>query len=269
VTGNRSKTMSTLLHEALERASLKAATTPTSPRTPSRPFSPLSDAGSESEDEIVEVRTPLTSRPASRAGSRSTSPTRRSAVSQRRKEKDLEKLSSLDPLRRLPNEISSRIFVLLSSDIHDLVACQRVCKKWAKSQTLNWCWYILFQRTAFIDSPPITLSNDHKPVWSRKDSKQDWAKKYKNTFRRDDLVYREAADAEFDRARSEGYRTPKEQREDKWSEENTDGDVLDKAAARAYYKSLKNSKVKGKGGKASGTGSRDRTGYADGESDGI
>jgi hypothetical protein len=107
-----------------------------------------------------------------------------------------------------------------------------------------------------------------------------------------------AADAEFDRARSEGWRTPRcvrpltlistrssashrEEREERWNQENseTEGGV-DKIAARAYYKvralvapssqspdqswqSLKNSK--GKGVKVGRAGGRDRSGWEEEE----
>ena len=43
---------------------------------------------------------------------------------------------SRDPLRRFPTEVSQRVFRELP--IKDLAKCARVCRKWAKSQTINY-----------------------------------------------------------------------------------------------------------------------------------
>lgn len=177
------KDMSNLLHEALERATLREA--PGSPLPSGRSFSPNSHTSdSEDDNELISVRTaPPTPRSGSRAGSRSTSPTRKGRIS--RQQKELEKASSIDPLKRFPNEISSKIFTQITT-VQDLLACQRVCKRWRKSATLNYSWFLLFNRTTFIDGG--VSGGAQLPVWSRKDSKQDWAVRYKNAFRRDDLV---------------------------------------------------------------------------------
>ena len=81
--------------------------------------------------------TPSRSRAPSRPTSRPTSPTR--AGASKRKAPGpllLTKGSNSDPLRVFPTEVSQRIFGLL--DIGDLARCSRVCKKWLKSQTLNY-----------------------------------------------------------------------------------------------------------------------------------
>jgi hypothetical protein len=122
----------------------------------------------------------------------------------------------------------------------------------------DYCWFCLFQQKAYDD----VLETD-RPTWTRRESKQDWSAKFKHTYRRDDLEHSTAHEAEEDRARSDGYRTPREEREDRWREEGAETATVDKAAARAYYKGLKNSKAKGKG---SGFGApRDRTGFEDSE----
>ena len=81
--------------------------------------------------------TPSRSRAPSRPASRPTSPTR--AGASKRKAPGpllLTKRSSTDPLRAFPTEVSQRIFGLLS--LSDLAKTSRVCKKWARSQSLNY-----------------------------------------------------------------------------------------------------------------------------------
>ena len=77
---------------------------------------------------------------------------------------------------------------------------------------------------------------------------------------------------ELTKARSEGYLTPKEQREERWASEAASGQsdsvssmfAGDKAAAREFYKSLGGrSKVKSKGAFGGSNGPRDRTAYGD------
>ena len=92
-------------------------------------------------------------------------------------------------------------------------------------------------------SKPYAASSS-LPTWRRGDSKVDWAARYASIFRRDDT---ERGPSDED----EDGRTMKEEREDKWREENelAEGEAGDKGVMRAYYKSLGNSKVKGKSGK--------------------
>lgn len=123
-----------LLQDALTRASLKGDSgDPQSPirrsqrgrsrKAASPPAGEDSTEESEDEDALVGVQTPMTVP----GTPRSTSPTRSgSRMAQRRKERELEAATSIDPLRRLPNELSSRIFADLSP--RDLLACGRTVR---------------------------------------------------------------------------------------------------------------------------------------------
>lgn len=135
--------------------------------------------------------TPSRSRPPSRPTSRPTSPTRAGA-SKRPAPGPLllAKSSNADPLRAFPTEVSQRIFALMT--IADLARCSRVCKKWSKSQTLNYgmwsrvrhffliawhvcadctnrsVWFQLYRKDNFHD-------DDLPPgKWTRRESKQNW-----------------------------------------------------------------------------------------------
>jgi hypothetical protein len=88
------------------------------------------------------------------------------------------------------------------------------------------------------------------------------------------LQYSTAFEMEYEKARSDGYRTPKEEREAQWASEASSSSVLgngglasfggDKAAAREFYKGLGGrTKVKSKGGSGSVTGVRDRTAFGE------
>ena len=137
-----------LLQDALTRASLRSDSDPKSPirrsqrGRPRKATSPnqADDVGgtseSEDEDALVGVQTPVTVPGTPASHSRSTSPTRSgSRLAARRKERDLEAATSLDPLKRLPNELSSRIFNDLN--VVDLLICGRVCKHWRRSATIS------------------------------------------------------------------------------------------------------------------------------------
>lgn len=111
----------------------------------------------ESEDDLIAVltpfATPLSTPSVSRNTSRSSSPTRRAGSTKgsgagkprRDKSKELAKAQanklgadgtgSRDPLARLENTLSGRIFQELGSE--DLLACGAVCRKWRNSQTLS------------------------------------------------------------------------------------------------------------------------------------
>lgn len=92
-------------------------------------------------------------------------------------------------------------------------------------------------------SKPYAASSS-LPTWRRGDSKVDWAARYASINRRDDI---ERGPSDED----ENGLTMKEEREAKWREENelAEDEAGDKGVMRAYYKSLGNSKVKGKSGK--------------------
>lgn len=136
-----STAMSDLLHSALNRAAFQAV----SPTVPERGrFSALS---LEDDSDLIPVETPINSPPASvassRNSSRSSSPTRRSrsGAGKPRRDKTAEKAKeqanreSRDPLVRLENVVSERIFRELGVD--DLLACGAVCKRWRGSHTIS------------------------------------------------------------------------------------------------------------------------------------
>ena len=99
---------------------------------------------------------------------------------------------SLDPLRALPTDISQRIFGMLS--IGDLARCARVCKKWSKSQTLNYGKHLSFSLFLFCTGifegmvsnmahivwfQQYRKDNFHDEdlpsgKWTRRESKQNW-----------------------------------------------------------------------------------------------
>lgn len=79
---------------------------------------------------------------------------------------------------------------------------------------------------------------------------------------------------EYEKARSDGYRTPREEREERWAAEkassnnSSTADLFagDKIAAREFYKSLGGkSKLKTKNTFGGSSGPRDRTGWGEGD----
>lgn len=133
--------------------------------------------------------------PRSRVASRNTSPTRTGAAA-RRAPGPLHLTStapssdkkSTDPLRALPTEINQRIFARLS--IKALARCSRVCRKWNKSQSLNYGMLrtgsgLVFRwRSRLSRSFPVwfqqyrkhELRDDSLPTgkWTRRESKENW-----------------------------------------------------------------------------------------------
>ncbi|KAK4690641.1 hypothetical protein P7C70_g9528, partial [Phenoliferia sp. Uapishka_3] len=146
-----------LLHSALTRAALLA-------QPPQEGFQSLSL--SDSDDDLISVRTPLASSTPttslSPATSRSSSPTRSNSTNpsptkgggialgltktrsgagkpRRDKTKEREKADqagkTMDPLIKFPGEVSGRIFGELGVD--DLLSVGLVCKKWRRSATIS------------------------------------------------------------------------------------------------------------------------------------
>lgn len=175
---------SDLLHEALTRATLQTIDPQQPPplvQTRGRFGSPLPDSLSNlsldptgpaqvlADDDMIPVQTPAPSAPTSpaasatpsRNSSRSTSPSRfsalppaltsgklerpRSGAGKPRRDKTLEKSNSKtnslkeanmkDPLNKLPHELSARVFSELGVD--DLLVCGRVSKRWKSSSILS------------------------------------------------------------------------------------------------------------------------------------
>lgn len=151
-----------LLHDAVVRAAMKREQSSGATSPEGRAFATAdlrASLTSDDEDTITTVHTPAQtpggSRSASRAGSRSTSPSRdgkgggRVGAKARREAAAREKATSLDPLRRLPNELSVRIFELVGlgadgmggeqgdlSGVRDLLKCGLVSTKWRRSATI-------------------------------------------------------------------------------------------------------------------------------------
>lgn len=117
------------------------------------------------------------------------------------------------------------------------------------------------------------------PVWTRKDSRENWSSRYRSAFTLNGLQYSTALEAELEKARSDGYMTPREEREERWANEaaaaaggaaGNGWEKGDRVAAREYYKSMGGrTKVKGKGGHGNtsagggAAGPRDLTGFGD------
>ncbi|GEM10464.1 F-box domain, cyclin-like domain containing protein [Rhodotorula toruloides] len=250
-----------LLHRALNRHASQARGPDGEPLSP--PAVDRLNLASD-DDEQIEVCTPVPSNAGSvastPASSRSASPTRVGAGSKRRggagkprrdKTKEREKAEAmknpLDPFLRFPNVVVGRILGELNAN--DLLAVGLVCKRWRRSQTLNYTWYLLLQSFTYVapeDRGRSYAEGDGVPTWRKGDASQDWAAHFASIFRRDDLD-QGVEEADVD----ENGLTLKEERELKWKEENEGNEMagMDKVAMREYYKSLRNKKVKGKSGK--------------------
>ncbi|BGP57150.1 hypothetical protein JCM8202_005412 [Rhodotorula sphaerocarpa] len=250
-----------LLHTALHRHASQLRSPDGEPLSP-----PLVDrlalSGSDDENELVEVRTPMTASIAGSvestpASSRSASPSRAgggkrkggAGKPRRDKAKEREKADQMrnpiDPFLRFPGEVLGR--VLGELDVRDLQSVGLVCKRWRRSQTLNYTWFLLLESYTFenpADRRRKYADSNGVPTWRKGDAQQDWAQRFANVFAHDAS---ETVESDHD----ENGLTLKEERELKWKEENeaSEMDGMDKNAMREYYKGLKNKKVKGKYGK--------------------
>ncbi|BGP42286.1 hypothetical protein JCM10449v2_006291 [Rhodotorula kratochvilovae] len=244
-----------LLHAALNR---HAAAHPRGPD--GEPLSPqaLERLRLSDEDEQIEVRTPIGSVAGSIASSpsssRSTSPTR--AVNRRKggagkprrdKTKEREKAEAMknpvDPFLRFPGQVLGRVLSYL--EYPDLTRVGMVSKRWRRSQTLNYTWYLLLQNYTFIDPKdrtPTYAESTGLPTWRASEASEDWAARFASIFTRPEVE--EGEESEHD----ENGLTLKEERELKWRDENEASELagMDKNAMREFYKGLRNKKVKGK-----------------------
>ncbi|KAH8112068.1 hypothetical protein DFH11DRAFT_1609500 [Phellopilus nigrolimitatus] len=265
-----------------------------------RDSSPAGQAASDdSDDELVGVTsapgTPALSGAPSRQSSRPSSPTRMGA-SKRRAPGPLlistPKGTSSDPLRAFPTDVSQRIFRNLS--IRDLARCARVCRKWEKSQSLNYVWFQQCRKDNFHDEalPP--------GKWTRRESKQNWRQIFMQTSaQRDrDLAGNYVPPSRGSRPASpfsnslsfanimsttgdsytshsytsrsnpgSGYVTPREAREEAWRQEEAEKEKPSKLEMREMYKELGGRKARGKG--KFGSVVRDKGGWADGFDEGY
>ncbi|GAA5889257.1 hypothetical protein JCM6882_000689 [Rhodosporidiobolus microsporus] len=258
-----------LLHSALRRATRQSRPSTDDPSLSPTALQSLHLASDD--DEQVEVRTPLPSAPGSVAStpssSRSTSPTRSASVDsagggrkrkggagkpRRDKTKEREKAEQsknpVDLFLRFPGEVLGRVLGELGAN--DLLAVGLVCKRWRRSQTLNYTWYLLLQSLTYVtpeERKARYADSTGLPTWRASEAKEDWAARFASIFRRDDLDDPDGTDTD------ENGLTMREERELKWKEENEAQLVgaVDKVAMREFYKGLRNKKVKGKTGKGS------------------
>ncbi|WWC66646.1 uncharacterized protein I206_100550 [Kwoniella pini CBS 10737] len=146
-----------------------------------------------------------------------------------------------DPLRTLPTHISVRIFIQL--DVRALARCNRVCKRWHKSSTLNYVWFLhnralVLPKLLLPDSPggktrkvnneieffdpydkkprlsslpQPNLPNSSQPVWTKIESKKNWRNQFKITFKRTDPTNETEIDSrrvDISSLQTSGYNTP-------------------------------------------------------------
>ncbi|ORX34743.1 hypothetical protein BD324DRAFT_582961 [Kockovaella imperatae] len=122
-----------------------------------------------------------------------------------------------DPLRTLPTHLAVRVFLEL--DVKALARCDAVCKRWHKSSTLNYVWFLQNRaltlpslnsisgpggklkqavddtpeyfdpydktpRLAALPKPPLPQSNT--PQWTKNESKKVWKTAFHLTLKRSD-----------------------------------------------------------------------------------
>ncbi|ORY22615.1 hypothetical protein BCR39DRAFT_551155 [Naematelia encephala] len=220
-----------LLHTALQNLHvnqqiLQQSHTPIPPGSPGsethRTGSELASSydGSDDEEELVGVgqgTRPATPLPGLRGGLS----LRREISGQSGKIKD--------PLRTLPTHLAVRVFLQL--DIRTLARCNRVCKRWNKSSTLNYVWFLQnraltlphlsgyppgsnasgkirrldtdtpeffdpYDKTPRLSSLPTpALPNSQTPVWSKLESKKQWKTVFHGTLKRSDPNAEEEIDS--------------------------------------------------------------------------
>ncbi|WVR03553.1 hypothetical protein IAU60_000545 [Kwoniella sp. DSM 27419] len=241
---------SSLLHTALQNLHVSQQVHQQShtPRAPSSPGStsrdldtvssrggspvPWSDGeGETDDDEFIDVG----------KGTRPATPTGKGLQLGQRLPSALGGKNSKDPLRTLPTHIAVRIFLQL--DIRALARCNRVCKRWRKSSTLNYVWFLqnralvlpkillpeeaggktrkVDPETEFFDpydktprlsalpTPPMPTSA--QPQWTKMESKKDWRNTFKSTFKRTDPTAEPEVDTrrvDINSLHTSGYSTP-------------------------------------------------------------
>ncbi|KAJ9111200.1 hypothetical protein QFC20_002694 [Naganishia adeliensis] len=189
--------------------------------------------------------------------------------------------TSRDPLRILPSALAVRVFLQL--DIKSLARCNRVCKRWRKSSTLNYTWF-LHCRSLTLPKPTTTrrkllpaepdpddpnsgfdpydkyrglpqlatpVPASSTPQWSKRESKKEWRPIFQSLATRTDTdaEKRDSLQVDIDALSAtvspggSGYSTPTEAA-------GSGGAVTpakSKKEMRAHYKSLGGRKSKAKG----------------------
>ncbi|KAF9016867.1 hypothetical protein BDZ89DRAFT_1094412 [Hymenopellis radicata] len=144
----------------------------------------------------------------------------------------------------LPTELSQRIFSRLP--VKDLARCSLVCRKWARSQTIN---YAIPEREFHDESLP-------PGKWTKRESKVNWRTTHMQSLK--------SANSESRSGHSTpSYQTPREQKEAQW---RLEAEVTrpGKNEMREMYKEFGGRKVRGKVlGVGGGGGKGDRRGVKD------
>ncbi|EOR04185.1 DNA-directed RNA polymerase II subunit RPB9 [Wallemia ichthyophaga EXF-994] len=176
-----------------------------------------SDAPSEDgEDDVVSVYT----------GSGISTPNRRRDRSEERIGPER------DPMKIFTHDISTNIFRRLSQQ--DLKQCHRVCKRWRRSQVINYIWFEIYRQRFFDGESTQSLQGK----WTRRESRQDWKLMYKSANRR---PFESAVVEQLERSI-----TPSQIREAQWDAEANKPPPT-KNEQREEYKLLKGRKPRSKG----------------------
>jgi len=232
------------------------------------------DQDAASDDDLISVRSlPGTPHDASRIASGANTPARGAGGAHSRlnvsstaaSQPSKRAVNRADPIRVLPSHMIQSIFSTLS--VKDLARASLVCKKWNKSQSLNYVWFQYHRKDEFGDTSLPTGK------WTRRESKENWRRIYFETKRHDsDLNVGESryGYSTNTSGASPGDGSLKDQREARWAEQNaaamTAGNREARVASgknemREYYKELQGRKPKSKDTKP-GAGDKDRGGWS-------
>jgi hypothetical protein len=208
----------------------------------------------DSDDDLVNV----VSLPGTPARTRPSSPTRQGALSRTLNRGPLTITSNkLDPLKAFPTELTQRVFALLS--IRDLAKTSLVCKKWARSQSLNYVWFQHYRKENFHDDslPP--------GKWTKRESKQNWRQVYlKSAKERSPTTFsRPISGYSSPNKAISGYQTPREIKEEQWKQAEESAARPGKVEMREMYKELGGRKARAKT-KLGSSGVRDKGGWDEG-----
>jgi len=222
----------------------------------------------DSDDELVNVvslaGTPAHSRPSSRPqspGHRSPRLQPQTHLVTRAHPPPASRPLPTDPLKAFPTEVSQRIFAQLGN--RDLAVCARVCRKWARSQTLNYVWFCRWRQDAFGEETEGTVPAGK---WTKRESKQNWRTTYLQIIaereRSPTLGPLYPSSGRGSPSPGSGTLTPKEMREEQWRSE-AEAPRPSKIEMRALYKELNGRKKRDKKKTGSNMGARDKGGWAE------